>query len=191
MAGLLKAAASALHTGLRSGGSGALRQAAQHQQKRGAHELHAHTNKHIEKWLSRREDIENEFVWNTRHTIAVLIGGIGMPIATYNMLVYMAHQGEPWVGWASVGSSLNRGGGLKGEVARRKHRGCWFRVRWLLERRGPGGEGGMPVGQGVAGSGWGLGWRAALDAACWAVDMEVQRACSRQIGTIERHSRRE
>ena len=55
---------------------------------RAAHELHAHTNKHAEKWLSRREDFEAEFKWDGTTTCAVLILGIGLPIATYNMLVW-------------------------------------------------------------------------------------------------------
>ncbi|KAI8476933.1 MAG: hypothetical protein J3K34DRAFT_463589 [Monoraphidium minutum] len=95
MAGLVRAAASALRAGAEAGGLAA-RGAAQAQQRRGAHELHAHTNKHVEKWLSRREDIEHEFAWDKRHTRAVLLLGILAPIATYNMLVYMAHQDDDY-----------------------------------------------------------------------------------------------
>lgn len=93
MACLLRAAAGALRAGLGSAGSSGARAAAQQQQRRGAHELHAHTNKHVESWLSRREDIEHEFRWNRSNLRAVLLGGILIPIATYNMLVYMAHKG--------------------------------------------------------------------------------------------------
>jgi hypothetical protein len=92
MAGLLRAAATALRSAAGASGSGAAA-AAQQQQRRGAHELHAHTNKHVESWLSRREDIEMEFKWDKATTRAVLLGAFLIPIATYNMLVYMAHQG--------------------------------------------------------------------------------------------------
>jgi hypothetical protein len=98
MAGLLRAAASAVRNGLASSGGGAsARAAAQQQQRRGAHELHAHTNKHVESWLSRREDMETEFKWDKATTRAVLLGAFLIPIATYNALCYMAHQG----GWAA------------------------------------------------------------------------------------------
>lgn len=88
---MFRAAAGALRSGLEAGAAAA-RGAAQAQQRRGAHELHAHTNKHVEKWLSRREDIENEFVWDSRNLRGVLIGAFLLPIATYNILVYMNHQ---------------------------------------------------------------------------------------------------
>jgi len=93
MAGLLlRAAASALRSGLESSSSAA-RTAVQQQQRRSAHELHVKPNKHVESWLSRREDIEGEFKWDKATTRAVLLGAFVLPIATYNMLVYMAHQG--------------------------------------------------------------------------------------------------
>jgi hypothetical protein len=89
MAGLVRAAASALRAG-----SGAARAAAQQQQTRGSHELSAHTNKHVEKWLSRREDIESEFTWSKAHTRAVLIGAFILPVVTYNYIVRFNHEGE-------------------------------------------------------------------------------------------------
>jgi hypothetical protein len=93
---MLRAAASVLGRA----GSGAARAAAQQQQVRTGHELSAHTNKHVEKWLSRREDIEQEFTWSKSHTRAVVLGAFLLPIATYNMLVYMAHEGEGPCAWA-------------------------------------------------------------------------------------------
>ncbi|GBF97175.1 hypothetical protein Rsub_10036 [Raphidocelis subcapitata] len=97
MAGLLRAAASAVRSGLAGSGSGsAARAAAQQQQRRAAHELHAHNNKHVESWLSRREDMEMEFKWDKATTRAVLLGAFIVPIATYNALCYMAHQDDDY-----------------------------------------------------------------------------------------------
>ncbi|KIZ01884.1 hypothetical protein MNEG_6074 [Monoraphidium neglectum] len=92
MAGVLRTAAVAVRASLEGGALAGRRAAAQAQQARGNHDLSVHHNKHIEKWLSRREDIEQEFTWDGRTTRSVLIGAFLLPIATYNMLVYMAHQ---------------------------------------------------------------------------------------------------
>lgn len=104
MEGLLRAAAGALRGLAGSSGASAARAAAQQQQRRGAHELHVKNNKFVEEWMKRREDMETEFQWDGRTTRAVLIGGILLPIAAYNMLVHLAHQGAH----ARAGSSRAR-----------------------------------------------------------------------------------
>lgn len=57
------------------------------QQQRGAHELHAKKNKYVEEWLTRREDIEQEFVLTTGTTLKVLLLAVGVPVLSYNMIV--------------------------------------------------------------------------------------------------------
>lgn len=76
------------------------------QQQRGTHDLSVHPNKHIEKWLSKREDIDAEFVWNRQTITHVIIGVLVIPTAIYNGLVYYAHKDDEyaerpkrWVGW--------------------------------------------------------------------------------------------
>ena len=62
------------------------------QTRNGSHDLHAHKNKYIEEWLSRREDIDNEFSMDPKTTRMVLLFVLGIPIAMYNGLVWQARS---------------------------------------------------------------------------------------------------
>jgi hypothetical protein len=66
------------------------------QQQRGTHDLSVHSNKHVEKWLSKREDIDAEFVWNRETVWHVIIGVIVVPTAIYNGLVWQAHKDDEY-----------------------------------------------------------------------------------------------
>ncbi|KAF8068272.1 hypothetical protein HT031_001959 [Scenedesmus sp. PABB004] len=63
---------------------------------RGNHDLAVHNNKHIEQWLSRREDIEREFVWNGRTVRDVVVMALLVPIAMYNALTWRAHADDEY-----------------------------------------------------------------------------------------------
>lgn len=91
----LRQAASTLRRQL---GSPMSQQAAQQQQRRGAHELSAKKNKFIEDWLSRREDIDQEFTWSNANLIWVLVLGVGVPVGTYNALVSEMQQEDEYAG---------------------------------------------------------------------------------------------
>lgn len=81
----------------RLGGSAAARQSGSSlQQQRGTHDLSVHPNKHVEKWLSKREDIDAEFVWNRETLTHVIIGVLVIPTAIYNGLVYYAHKDDEY-----------------------------------------------------------------------------------------------
>lgn len=66
------------------------------QQQRGTHDLSVHPNKHVERWLSKREDIDAEFVWNRETVWHVIIGVIVIPTAIYNGLVWQAHKDDDY-----------------------------------------------------------------------------------------------
>lgn len=66
------------------------------QQQRGTHDLSVHPNKYVEKWLSKREDIDAEFVWNRQTITHVIIGVLVIPTAIYNGLVYYAHKDDEY-----------------------------------------------------------------------------------------------
>lgn len=93
MSGALRQAGSIVRRNLGSRLSGA-----QQQQQRGAHDLHAHKNKFVEEWLSRREDIEHEFKWSTANTLWVLALGVGFPVFSYNMVASEMQADDEAVG---------------------------------------------------------------------------------------------
>lgn len=66
------------------------------QTRKGSHDLHAHKNKYVEEWLSRREDIDNEFVMDNKTTSMVLLFVLGIPIAMYNGLVSQARSRDDY-----------------------------------------------------------------------------------------------
>lgn len=68
------------------------------QQQRGTHDLSVHPNKHVEQWLSKREDIDAEFVWDRKTVWHVIIGVIAIPTAIYNGLVWQAHKDDDYAG---------------------------------------------------------------------------------------------
>lgn len=68
------------------------------QQQRGAHDLHAHKNKFVEEWLSRREDIEQEFVWNGASLFWVLTLAVGVPVISYNVVVGQMQADDEYAG---------------------------------------------------------------------------------------------
>lgn len=76
--------------------SGSARLGTSLQQQRGTHDLSVHSNKHVEKWLSKREDIDAEFVWNRETVWHVIIGVIVVPTAIYNGLVWQAHKDDEY-----------------------------------------------------------------------------------------------
>jgi hypothetical protein len=65
-----------------------------------------HNNKHVEQWLSRREDIEREFTWTSKTLRHVVFGALLIPIAMYNGITWAAHKdddyGERPVRWDPV-----------------------------------------------------------------------------------------
>lgn len=77
-------------------GSGGAQQ--QLQQARGNHDLSAHTNKHVEAWLARREDIDAEFVWDGRTAVHVIMGVLVVPGLIYNGVVSQAHKDDDYAG---------------------------------------------------------------------------------------------
>lgn len=78
--------------------SGSARSGTSLQQQRGTHDLSVHPNKHVEQWLSKREDIDAEFVWNRQTVWHVIIGVIVIPTAIYNSLVWQAHKDDDFAG---------------------------------------------------------------------------------------------
>jgi hypothetical protein len=68
------------------------------QTRNGSHDLHAHKNKYIEEWLTRREDIDNEFVMDKKTTYAALLFVVGIPTAIYNGLVYAQRSKDEYAG---------------------------------------------------------------------------------------------
>lgn len=66
------------------------------QQQRGTHDLSVHPNKHVEQWLSKREDIDAEFVWNNQTAWHVILGVLVIPTAIYNGLVWQAHKDDEY-----------------------------------------------------------------------------------------------
>jgi hypothetical protein len=78
--------------------SGSARSGTSLQQQRGTHDLSVHPNKHVEQWLSKREDIDAEFVWNRQTVWHVIIGVIVVPTAIYNSLVWQAHKDDDFAG---------------------------------------------------------------------------------------------
>jgi len=74
--------------------SGSARSGTSLQQQRSTHDLSVHPNKHVEQWLSKREDIDAEFVWNRQTVWHVIIGVLVIPTAIYNGLVWQAHKDD-------------------------------------------------------------------------------------------------
>jgi len=50
----------------------------------------------VEKWGTRRENIEEEWTWTNTNVIKTLVWAVGIPIATYNFLCYTAHLEDDW-----------------------------------------------------------------------------------------------
>lgn len=67
-------------------------------QQRSTHDLSVHPNKHVEQWLSKREDIDAEFVWNSQTAWHVFLGVLVIPTAIYNSLVWQAHKDDDYAG---------------------------------------------------------------------------------------------
>jgi hypothetical protein len=68
------------------------------QQRRGAHDLHVKNNKHVEQWMTRREDFEKEFAWDARRTVAAFALVVAVPAAIYNAVVSQAHSDDQFAG---------------------------------------------------------------------------------------------
>jgi chloramphenicol 3-O-phosphotransferase len=68
------------------------------QQRRAAHDLHVKNNKHVEQWMTRREDFEKEFAWDARRTVAALALVVGVPAAIYRAVVHQAHVDDEFAG---------------------------------------------------------------------------------------------
>lgn len=66
------------------------------QQQRGTHDLSVHPNKHVENWLSKREDIDAEFVWNRQTIWHVILGVLVIPTLIYNGHVWQAHKDDEY-----------------------------------------------------------------------------------------------
>lgn len=94
--GALRRASSSLLSRLGASGRASLQQQQHQQQKRCTHDLSVHPNKHVEQWLSKREDIDAEFVWNRQTTWHVIIGVLLIPTAIYNGLVWQAHRDDDY-----------------------------------------------------------------------------------------------
>jgi hypothetical protein len=92
--GALRRASGLLLGRLRSGGA----TTTAGQQARATHDLAAHHNKHVESWLSRREDIEAEFVWNSKTVLHVVMGVLVVPGLIYNGIVWCAHDDDDYAG---------------------------------------------------------------------------------------------
>lgn len=71
---------------------------AQQQQRRAAHDLHVKNNKHVEQWMSRREDFETEFAWDARRTVAAFALVVAVPAAIYRAVVHQAHADDEFAG---------------------------------------------------------------------------------------------
>lgn len=87
--------------GSSSSGRAAVQQLGQQQQQQAVrhnHDLGVHNNKFIERWLSRREDIEGEFRWTPATVRHVAIFAVAIPIAIYNGVVWAAHQHDEYGG---------------------------------------------------------------------------------------------
>ena len=78
--------------------SGSAKSGTSLQQQRSTHDLSVHSNKHVEQWLSKREDIDAEFVWNSQTVWHVIIGVLVIPTAIYNGLVWQAHKDDDYAG---------------------------------------------------------------------------------------------
>lgn len=65
-------------------------------QTRSGHDTAVHNNKHIEQWLSRREDIEREFRWTSKTLRDVVFGALLIPIAMYNGITWAAHKDDEY-----------------------------------------------------------------------------------------------
>lgn len=76
----------------------ALPQQLQQQQRRAAHDLHVKNNKHVEQWMTRREDFEKEFAWDARRTATALALVVGVPALIYRALVSQAHEDDAFAG---------------------------------------------------------------------------------------------
>lgn len=70
----------------------------QQQQRRAAHDLHVKHNKHVEQWMTRREDFEKEFAWDARRTAAALALVVGVPALIYNAVASQAHADDAFAG---------------------------------------------------------------------------------------------
>lgn len=70
----------------------------QQQQRCAAHDLHVKNNKHVEQWMTRREDFEKEFAWDARRTLAALALVVGVPCAVYNAVTSQAHSDDAFAG---------------------------------------------------------------------------------------------
>jgi len=68
------------------------------QQRRAAHDLHVKHNKHVEQWMSRREDFEQEFAWDTKRTAAAFALVVAVPVTVYRALVGQAHADDAFAG---------------------------------------------------------------------------------------------
>jgi hypothetical protein len=73
-------------------------QPARLQQRRAAHDLHVKHNKHVEQWMTRREDFEKEFAWDARRTAAALVLVVGVPAMIYNAVTSQAHVDDAFAG---------------------------------------------------------------------------------------------
>jgi hypothetical protein len=71
---------------------------AQLQQRRAAHDLHVKNNKHVEQWMSRREDFEREFAWDPRRTAVAFALVVAVPVTIYRALVGQAHSDDAFAG---------------------------------------------------------------------------------------------
>lgn len=68
------------------------------QQRRAAHDLHVKNNKHVEQWMSRREDFEKEFAWDTKRTAVAFALVVAVPVTVYRALVGQAHADDAFAG---------------------------------------------------------------------------------------------
>eukprot|EP00775_Hariotina_reticulata_P012822 gene12822-12949_t len=68
------------------------------QQQRANHDLSVHPNKHVEAWLSRREDIEREFRWTSKTVRDVVLLVLVLPTLAYNAIVWQAHKDDEYGG---------------------------------------------------------------------------------------------
>lgn len=65
-------------------------------QTRSGHDTAVHNNKHIEQWLSRREDMEREFRWTSKTLRDVVVMALLIPIAMYNGITWSAHKDDEY-----------------------------------------------------------------------------------------------
>ncbi len=65
---------------------------------RSSHDLSVRKNKHVEHWLSRREDFDDEFRWSSTTVRHVLIGVVLIPVMIYNAVTWQAHRDDDYGG---------------------------------------------------------------------------------------------